>query len=285
MHRCCVGTPEYTPAELHGKDFSTVDRLVQHDAFGLACLIFQLLVGPGNHPFAAKYIGNGMQLGLIERIQHGIWAYAGMNRDYVPRTAAPLDLLHPLLQPLAWKCFFEGHTNPALRPLPAEWLGALAEVKRDVDFLQNVAPQLENDAYNKHWIALATGLAKNPLAPQSAQAGSQTTNTRQWWSGIRRWAGAGRSSSTHVAIRISARVTAAAVIAVAVAGLGVWAAFSRPGIGLRKPADEPIATPSYYDAIANDGTPPPQSDPRFVEPEFYRRLARQYRLSPKETSQ
>ncbi|MGP6190364.1 MAG: hypothetical protein ACLPSH_09860 [Vulcanimicrobiaceae bacterium] len=43
VFRCRVGVAEYQPPELHGKDLSRVDRMPQHDLFGLAVMIFQLL--------------------------------------------------------------------------------------------------------------------------------------------------------------------------------------------------------------------------------------------------
>src|SRR5258708_13168965 len=44
--RCPVGKPEYTPPELQGRDFSTIDRNTNHDNFGLTALIFPLLIEP-----------------------------------------------------------------------------------------------------------------------------------------------------------------------------------------------------------------------------------------------
>ena len=52
---CPVGKPEYTPPELQGKPLSEVMRLPDHDAFGLAVLIFQLLM-EGSHPFRAQWL-------------------------------------------------------------------------------------------------------------------------------------------------------------------------------------------------------------------------------------
>ena len=51
--RCPVGKPEYTPPELQGVRFREIDRLAEHDAFGLAVMIFQLLM-EGIHPFAGR---------------------------------------------------------------------------------------------------------------------------------------------------------------------------------------------------------------------------------------
>ena len=43
LFRCNVGVAEYQPPELQGRDFSRIERLPQHDLFGLAVMIFQLL--------------------------------------------------------------------------------------------------------------------------------------------------------------------------------------------------------------------------------------------------
>jgi len=60
---CRVGVPEYTPPELQGKKLGEVVRTVDHDAFGLAVIIFQLLC-MGRHPFSGAYSSGEM---LIER--------------------------------------------------------------------------------------------------------------------------------------------------------------------------------------------------------------------------
>ena len=53
IHRCLVGLPEYTAPELQGADFGKVNRTTESDTFGLAVLIFQLLM-QGFHPFAGR---------------------------------------------------------------------------------------------------------------------------------------------------------------------------------------------------------------------------------------
>ena len=163
-YRCNVGNLNYTSPELHTlKNFSDIDRTVHHDAFGLGTLIFEILVGPGHSPFAARHVGSGSPLQQTERIRLGIWPYATkQHADYVPKTAAPLDLIHPHLQPLVVACFDTGHAKPALRPLPADWLAALEAVRQDTDFLQNTAPQLETEALAAHRKAVNTPLKKQP---------------------------------------------------------------------------------------------------------------------------
>ena len=57
-YRCPVGKPEFTPPELQGRLFAHLDRAPEHDLFGLAVLIFQLLM-EGTHPFAGVFLGHG----------------------------------------------------------------------------------------------------------------------------------------------------------------------------------------------------------------------------------
>lgn len=50
-HRCRVGVLEYTPPELQGQPLGKIVRTKEHDAFGLAVLLFQMLF-LGRHPYA-----------------------------------------------------------------------------------------------------------------------------------------------------------------------------------------------------------------------------------------
>src|SRR5207302_109259 len=54
---CEVAVPEFLPPELHGRPLATTNRTPNHDAFGLAIIIFRLLM-LGRHPFAG-YRGQG----------------------------------------------------------------------------------------------------------------------------------------------------------------------------------------------------------------------------------
>ena len=51
LHRCAVGTPEYTSARLQDTDFASQERTIQDDQFALAVMIYQLL-HQGVHPYA-----------------------------------------------------------------------------------------------------------------------------------------------------------------------------------------------------------------------------------------
>jgi DNA-binding helix-hairpin-helix protein with protein kinase domain len=126
LHPCPVGKPEYTPPELQGKTFALVPRQAEHDRFGLAVLIFQLLL-EGNHPFRAQWLGSDDPPPVEDRIRQGAWPYARRPAQPIapPRGAPALDTLHPALVKLVRQCFVEGHTEPRARPLPEEWEEAL----------------------------------------------------------------------------------------------------------------------------------------------------------------
>jgi DNA-binding helix-hairpin-helix protein with protein kinase domain len=53
---CDVGVENFTPPELQGVSFRNTPRTENHDNFGLAVLIFHLLM-MGRHPFAGRYRG------------------------------------------------------------------------------------------------------------------------------------------------------------------------------------------------------------------------------------
>lgn len=122
LHPCPVGKPEYTPPELQGKTFAQVPRQPEHDRFGLAVLIFQLLM-EGNHPFRAQWLGSGDPPPVEDRIRDGAWPYAYKPVQPIapPRGGPGLNSLHPALAKLVRQAFSDGHTDPRARPLPEEW--------------------------------------------------------------------------------------------------------------------------------------------------------------------
>ena len=91
---CLVGTELFVPPELLGKALGAARRTANHDAFGLAVLIFHLLF-MGRHPFAGRYLGKGEM--PIERRS--------------PRAASPIATTEP-----------HADRAPALHP-PTEMVG------------------------------------------------------------------------------------------------------------------------------------------------------------------
>lgn len=133
VYRCPVGKPEFTPPELQNKTFAQCDRAITHDLFGLAVLIFQLLM-EGAHPFSGIFQGAGEPPTYEGRIAQGHFTYSQKRRvPYIPTPISPpWEILHPSLQELFVRCFEDGHNNPLLRPSAQSWLSALAETENSL---------------------------------------------------------------------------------------------------------------------------------------------------------
>ena len=80
IHRCAVGTPDFIPPELVGKTFRDFDRVENHDLFGLAVLIFELLMN-GVHPYdpidQTGSHGSGQM--RLDNIKSGYSPYANLD--------------------------------------------------------------------------------------------------------------------------------------------------------------------------------------------------------------
>ncbi|MBR8833867.1 MAG: tetratricopeptide repeat protein [Stigonema ocellatum SAG 48.90 = DSM 106950] len=135
IYRCPVGKPEFTPPELQNKTFAECDRSVAHDLFGLAVLIFQLLM-EGVHPFSGIFQGSGEPPTYEGRIAQGHFTYSQKQCvPYIPTPISPpWEILNLSLQELFVRCFEDGHNNPLLRPTAQTWLSALAEAENSLAF-------------------------------------------------------------------------------------------------------------------------------------------------------
>lgn len=133
VYRCSVGKPEFTPPELQGKSFARVNRKPVHDLFGLAVLIFLLLM-EGTHPFAGVFAGRGEPPSYGERIAAGHFPY-GRNRrvPYIRKPLAPpVEILDPTLHQLFIRCFEDGYKKPWARPDAQTWQNALKEAEKNL---------------------------------------------------------------------------------------------------------------------------------------------------------
>ena len=171
VYRCPVGKPEYTPPELQGCPFPQVDRVPAHDLFGLAVLIFQLLM-EGTHPYAGVYQGRGDPPGYAARIAAGHFPYSrGQQVPYRPMPSAPpYALLPPTIQGLFVRCFERGHTQPQARPDAHAWQRALHEAEQSLI----VCAANEQHLYSRHlhtcpWCRRGQGLGgRDPFPARQA---------------------------------------------------------------------------------------------------------------------
>lgn len=117
LYACLVGVPEFTPPELQGKPLGTVRRTREHDHFGLAVAIFQLLF-MGRHPYAGRQ--GGPDLTLDQSIARNQFAYARSSTNGVkPPVGVPTltDMPDDIAESFE-KAF---GLEPSKRPNALEW--------------------------------------------------------------------------------------------------------------------------------------------------------------------
>lgn len=129
---CEVGVPEFTPPELQGKPFKGVVRTPNHDNFGLAVLVFQLLF-MARHPFAGRYLGVGdmpIERAITEfRFAYGSGRAAAQmqpppNVPDISSASIPVALLFE-------RAFSQGSVDGA-RPTAREWIAGLEGLEKQL---------------------------------------------------------------------------------------------------------------------------------------------------------
>ncbi len=130
---CDVGVPQFTPPELQGRNFRGLERTANHDAFGLALVIFHLLC-MGRHPFAGRYLGTG-EMPIERAISEYRYAFsrqaARLSMSPPPHSLA-VEQLAPSLAPLFEQAFAAGSDRDGARPTAEAWHRALAAVLGDL---------------------------------------------------------------------------------------------------------------------------------------------------------
>jgi DNA-binding helix-hairpin-helix protein with protein kinase domain len=127
---CIVGVPEYTPPELQGQRLESVERTLNHDAFGLAIVIFQLLF-MGRHPFSGTPKGSG-DLPIEKAIREYRFAYS-QRRDVgldAPPGVPKLDDFPPQLSAAFEEAFGSGGVRE--RPAAKHWIALLDELEKSL---------------------------------------------------------------------------------------------------------------------------------------------------------
>jgi DNA-binding helix-hairpin-helix protein with protein kinase domain len=128
---CEVGVQDFTPPELHGKAFKQVTRTANHDNFGLAVLIFQMLMN-GRHPFAGRYSGPG-DMPIEKAIPEFRYAYGrdtARTRMSPPPLSASPAAASPWVSDLWERAFGIEGAKPGGRPKAEDWVQALTKLEQ-----------------------------------------------------------------------------------------------------------------------------------------------------------
>ncbi|MFB2917876.1 helix-hairpin-helix domain-containing protein [Aerosakkonema funiforme] len=150
IYPCTVGSEEYTPPELIGKDFKTIDRLEIHDHFGLGVIIYHLLFG--YHPYEGVDKTGEKPTNLNERISKTSWPHAPKSPISPSIISIPLDIVHPKIKTCFHRCFTVGSENPHLRPSAKDWRDALEVAIADLTDCPNEAGHQYAKTYGKcYW--------------------------------------------------------------------------------------------------------------------------------------
>ena len=131
---CPVGVGTHQPPEMQAvTSYAGIRRIPNHDNFGLAVIIFQLLC-IARHPFAGRHLGSGEPPSIEEAIARSRYAYSrerSRTQMAPPPGSLSTDALTPRLQDLFENAFSQGSTRGG-RPTPDQWLSALQELGADL---------------------------------------------------------------------------------------------------------------------------------------------------------
>lgn len=127
---CDVGTPTFTPPELQGKPFRGVTRIPNHDHFGLAVMLFQLLM-MGRHPFSGRFTGSG-EMPIEKAIGEFRFAFGIHRKSFQmepPPHSLPLSVLSSSIADLFERAFARDASFKPVRPSPVDWANALSQLE------------------------------------------------------------------------------------------------------------------------------------------------------------
>jgi serine/threonine protein kinase len=158
VYNCLVGSEGYTPPELIGKDFDSIEQTEVHDRFRLGVIIYQLLFG-GNNPFQGKWTGAGETPDINDFIRWGLWVNTSTSLIEAVARTIPLEIVHPEIQQCFLKCFNDGHKNPNFRPTARKWLEALKVGNDRLTICGRVDNHYYSRTYGKcYWCDRSTNL-------------------------------------------------------------------------------------------------------------------------------
>jgi len=156
VYFCEVGTPHFTPPELQGKSFRGILRKENHDNFGLAVIIFQLLF-MGRHPFAGRYSGSG-DMSIERAIQEYRFAFGA--KASTKQMAPPPNALDPSVFTLSVaqlfeRAFSEEGVRKENRPKAQDWVKQLDTLRNELcNCKQNSSHKYHRSLSSCPWCSL-----------------------------------------------------------------------------------------------------------------------------------
>jgi DNA-binding helix-hairpin-helix protein with protein kinase domain len=128
---CRVGVPLFTPPELQGQRLDGVVRTPDHDRFGLAVLLFQLLF-MGRHPFAGRHPER--DINVETAIREGLFAFgweaARQGWQPPPFSLRLKDVPYTLANQFE-RAFGRDAAAGGPRPPASEWITELDELEAE----------------------------------------------------------------------------------------------------------------------------------------------------------
>ncbi len=128
---CDVGVPTHQPPELQGVSFSALKRSPNHDAFGLAVLIFQMLC-LARHPYSGVWLGHGEQPAIEDSIRAFRYAYSNnqlRTQMSPPPRSLPVAALGTEISSLFEQAFSPAGARPSGRPSARDWIQSLTRLE------------------------------------------------------------------------------------------------------------------------------------------------------------
>lgn len=163
LFSCDVGNPTFTPPELQGMSLAGLTRTPNHDAFGLAVLIFHLLF-MGRHPFAGRYSGSE-DMPIEKAIKEFRFAYGGDQSAtgmQPPPYTLPLATTSASVAELFVRAFGRDGIVNGGRPTPKQWIIALEGLEKNLQRCPRTSSHyFHNSLSSCPWcpIEAATGVA------------------------------------------------------------------------------------------------------------------------------
>lgn len=130
IHRCLVGTPEYTPPRLQGTEFSAADRTMDDDLFSLAIMLYQLLI-QGTHPYAgtSPQAHDNLPNDIATRIAQGKFAHRKAQQEGAGPTLASAIIWEDLPLKRQFNGAFQDHRP---RTTAQAWANAISQAAHNL---------------------------------------------------------------------------------------------------------------------------------------------------------